>query len=74
MTIDLIKLKALAAAAAANQYDLVALNEYGTAVPPATVLGLIAEIERHRQVNAEGCKPDLYFQPAQAQKATEKSA
>lgn len=58
MNIDLIKLKALATAAAANQYDAVALNDYGMAVPPATVLGLITEIERHRQVNAEGCKPD----------------
>lgn len=58
MTIDLINLKALATAAAANQCDPVALNDYGTAVPPATVLGLIAEIERHRQVNTEGCKPD----------------
>lgn len=58
MTIDIIKLKALATAAAANQYDAVALNDYGTAVPPATVLGLIAEIERHRQTDAEGCKPD----------------
>lgn len=58
MKIDIIRLKALATAAAANQYDSVALNDYGTAVPPATVLGLIAEIERHRQINAEGCKPD----------------
>ncbi|WEA21662.1 hypothetical protein [Pseudomonas juntendi] len=58
MTIDIIKLKALATAAAANQYDAVALNDYGTEVPPATVLGLIAEIERHRQITAEGCKPD----------------
>lgn len=58
MTTDLIKLKALATAAAANQYDAVALNDYDTALPPATVLGLIAEIERHRLINAEGCKPD----------------
>ncbi|MBC3410303.1 hypothetical protein HU719_022510 [Pseudomonas sp. SWRI107] len=58
MNMDLIKLKALATAAAANQYDAVALNDYGMAVPPATVLGLITETERHRQVNAEGCKPD----------------
>jgi len=58
MTIDISKLKALATAAAANQHDVVALNDYGTAVPPATVLGLIAEIEHHRQINAEGCKPD----------------
>lgn len=63
MSIDLSKLKALATAAAANQYDAVALNEYGTAVPPATVLGLIAEIERQRLVNAEGCKPDSNIHP-----------
>ncbi|MBV4500768.1 hypothetical protein [Pseudomonas shirazensis] len=62
MTIDLSKLKALATAAAANQYDAVALNDYGIAVPPETVLGLIAEIERHRLVNAEGCKPDSNIQ------------
>ncbi|MEX7557171.1 hypothetical protein [Pseudomonas monteilii] len=102
MTIDIIKLKALATAAAANQYDAVALNDYGTAVPPATLLGLIAEIERHRRINAEGCKPDssispfsmlfagaaaqcdlnpaeggtpdINLLPAQAQRATEKSA
>ncbi|WJO23191.1 DUF551 domain-containing protein [Pseudomonas soli] len=58
MTIDLTNLKALATAAAANQYDGVTLNDYGTAVAPATVLGLIAEIERHRLVNTEGCKPE----------------
>ena len=58
MNIDLIKLKALATAATANQYDAVALNDYGMAVPPATVLNLITEIERHRQINAEGCKPE----------------
>ncbi|CAM3809010.1 hypothetical protein CCOS865_01803 [Pseudomonas reidholzensis] len=62
MTIDLSKVKGLAAAAVANQYDAVALNEYGAAVPPATVLGLIAEIERHRLMNAEGCKPDSNIQ------------
>ena len=62
MTIDIIRLKALAIAAAANQYDPVALNDYGTALPPATVLGLIAEIERHRHINAEGCKPDSNIQ------------
>lgn len=58
MTTNLPKLKELAQAAQQNQYDPVALNDYGMAVPPATVLELIAEIERHRQVNAEGCKPD----------------
>ncbi|WP_241799668.1 hypothetical protein [Pseudomonas putida] len=64
MTIDISKLKALATAAAANQYDVVALNDYGTEVPPATVLGLIAEIEHHRQINAEGCKPDSNILPS----------
>lgn len=58
MTINLPKLKELAQAAQQNQYDPVALNDYGMAVAPATVLDLIAEIERHRQINAEGCKPD----------------
>lgn len=58
MTTNLPKLKELAQAAQQNQYDPVALNDYGMAAPPATVLELIAEIERHRQVNAEGCKPD----------------
>lgn len=58
MNTDISKLKALATAAAVNQYDSVALNNYGMAVPPATVLDLITEIERHRLVNAEGCKPD----------------
>ncbi|MEE1902697.1 hypothetical protein V0R39_10680 [Pseudomonas inefficax] len=62
MTIDIIRLKALATAAAANHYDSVALNDYGKALPPATVLGLIAEIERHRLINAEGCKPDSNIQ------------
>lgn len=58
MSVDLRKLKALATKAKRDQYDHVALNDYGMAVPPATVLELIAEIERHREVNAEGCKPD----------------
>ncbi|MEK2608470.1 hypothetical protein WLF18_05055 [Pseudomonas shirazensis] len=58
MSVDILKLKALATKAKRDQYDYVALNDYGMAVPPATVLELIAEIERRRQVNAEGCKPD----------------
>lgn len=62
MTIDIIRLQALATAAAVNQYDSVALNDYRTALPPATVLGLIAEIERHRQISAEGYKPDSIIQ------------
>lgn len=59
MNINLPKLKELAQAAQQNQYDPVVLNDYGMAVPPATVLELIAEIERHRQVEAEGCKPEI---------------
>lgn len=59
MSVDILKLKALAEAAKRDQYDCVALNDYGMAMPPAITLELIAEIERHRQVNAEGCKPDL---------------
>lgn len=59
MSVDILKLKTLAEAAKRNQYDCLALNDYGTAVPPAVVLELITEIERHRQVEAEGCKPDL---------------
>jgi len=35
---------------------------YRIMVPPTDVLGLIAEIERHRQVNAEGCKPEISIQ------------
>lgn len=58
MSVDILRLKTLAEAAKRNQYDCLALNDYGTAVPPAVVLELITEIERHRQVNAEGCKPD----------------
>lgn len=58
MSVDILKLKALAQAAKQDQYDYVALNDYGMAMPPAVTLELIAEIERHRQVNAKGCKPD----------------
>jgi hypothetical protein len=65
MNIDLSKLKALATAADTNHYDAVALNDYGMAVPPAVVLELVAEIERHRLVEVEGCKPDLNNQPNQ---------
>ena len=48
MNLNLAELKSLATAA----------NDYGMAVPPTVTLQLIAEIERHRLVNAEGCKPD----------------
>lgn len=74
MKIDLIKLKGLATAAAANQHDALALNNYGMAVPPTTVLDLIAEIESHCLIDTEGCKPDFNLLPAQAQRATEKTA
>ncbi|WP_256815643.1 MULTISPECIES: hypothetical protein [Pseudomonas] len=63
MNTNLPKLKELAQAAQQNQYDPVALNDYGMAVPPATVLELIAEIERHRSVEAEGCKPEISNRP-----------
>lgn len=59
MSVDILKLKTLAETAKRNQYDCLALNDYGTAVSPAVALELITEIERHRQVEAEGCKPDL---------------
>ena len=58
MSVDILKLKTLAEAAKRDQYDCLALNDYGMAVPPAVVLELITEIERHRQVEAEGCKPE----------------
>lgn len=63
MSVDILKLKALATAAKRDQYDYVALNDYGMAMPPAVTLELIAEIERHRQVNAEGCKPEISIMP-----------
>lgn len=59
MTINLAKLKALAEAAKRDPYDHVAANDFGTSMPPAMALELIAEIERHRLVEAEGCKPEI---------------
>ncbi|MBA6065679.1 hypothetical protein [Pseudomonas mosselii] len=58
MNLNLSELKALATAAKRDPYDHVAGNDYGMAMPPAVTLELIAEIERHRLVNAEGCKPE----------------
>jgi len=48
------KLKRLAIAAQNDCGDYVALNDYGMAVPPAVVLGLIAELEQLKapQANA----------------------
>lgn len=43
---DYSELKRLAIAAQNDCGDYVALNDYGMAVPPAVVLGLIAELER----------------------------
>lgn len=63
MSVDILKLKALAAAAKRDQYDCEALNDYGMAMAPAVTLDLIAEIERHRQVEAEGCKPEISNRP-----------
>ncbi|UVM15614.1 hypothetical protein LOY42_20440 [Pseudomonas sp. B21-023] len=58
MNLNLSELKALATAAQRAPYDHVAANDYGMAMPPAITLELIAEIERQRLINAEGCKPD----------------
>ncbi|MBH3307890.1 hypothetical protein I5P84_00290 [Pseudomonas mosselii] len=58
MNLNLSELKALATVAKRDPYDHVAGNDYGMAMPPAVTLELIAEIERHRLVNAEGCKPE----------------
>ncbi|MBH3358810.1 hypothetical protein [Pseudomonas guariconensis] len=63
MTINLTKLKALAEAAKRDPYDHLAANDYGMSMPPATALELIAEIERHRLVEAEGCKPEISNRP-----------
>ncbi|MEE1889475.1 hypothetical protein [Pseudomonas carassii] len=63
MNVDLSELKALATVAKRDPYDLVAANDYGMAMPPAVTLELIAEIERQRLINAEGCKPDSTIQP-----------
>ncbi|WP_099431234.1 hypothetical protein [Pseudomonas mosselii] len=58
MNINLSELKYLATVAKRDPYDHVAANDYGMAMPPAVALELIAEIERQRLINAEGCKPD----------------
>lgn len=63
MNVDTLKLKNLAEAAKRDQYDCLALNDYGMAVPPAVVLELITEIEHHRQVEVEGCKPESSILP-----------
>lgn len=65
MNLNLSELKALATAAKRAPYDHVAANDYGMAMPPAVTLELIAEIERQRLINAEGCKPDLIITPPQ---------
>lgn len=63
MTINLTKLKALAEAAKRDPYDHLAANDYGMSMPPATALELIAEIERHRLVETEGCRPEISNRP-----------
>ncbi|HCR1337603.1 TPA: hypothetical protein ONA26_003171 [Pseudomonas aeruginosa] len=63
MTINLTKLKALAEAAKRDPYDHLAANDYGMSMPPATALELIAEVEHHRLVEAEGCKPEISNRP-----------
>jgi hypothetical protein len=62
MNVDILKLKTLAESALRDQHDSTALNDYGMAAMPTTVLELIAEIERHRQIEAEGCKPEISFE------------
>lgn len=49
--INLSKLKALAEAAKRDPYDNLAANNYSISMPPAMALGLIAEIERRRELN-----------------------
>ena len=66
MTVDIIKLKAVTAANKANQCETAGLNDYGLGVAPVTVQGLITGIERHRQVNAKGCKPESIISTASA--------
>lgn len=64
MTVDIIKLKAVAAATTANQCETTGLNDYSLVVGPATLQDLITGIERHRQVSAEGCKPESIISTA----------
>ncbi|WP_139672327.1 hypothetical protein [Pseudomonas sp. F16(2018)] len=58
MIIDLSKLRILAEAAKLDPYDNLVANTYGISMPPAKGSELIAEIERHREVIAEGCKAE----------------
>lgn len=55
---EILQLKWAAEWAAAKPSNETTSVVYRIMVPPTDVLELIAEIERHRQVNAEGCKPD----------------
>ncbi|MFG0272710.1 hypothetical protein [Pseudomonas sp. zjy_14] len=55
---EILQLKWAAEWAAAKPSNEATSVVYRIMVPPTDVLELIAEIERHRQVNAEGCKPD----------------
>ena len=55
---EILQLKWAAEWAAAKPSNETTSIVYRIMVPPTDVLELIAEIERHRQVNAEGRKPD----------------
>ena len=55
---EILQLKWAAEWAAAKPSNENTSVVYRIMVPPTDVLELIAEIECHRQVNAEGCKPD----------------
>ena len=61
---EILQLKWAAEWAAAKPSNETTSVVYRIMVPPTDVLELIAEIERHRQVNAEGCKPDSNTLPS----------
>lgn len=55
---EILQLKWAAEWAAAKPSNETTSVVYRIMVPPTDVLELIAEVERHRQEKAEGCKPD----------------
>lgn len=55
---EILQLKWAAEWAATKPSNETTSVVYRIMVPPTDVLELIAEIECHRRVNAEGCKPD----------------
>lgn len=59
MISNLLKSKDRAKADQPNQDGLVARDDYGMTAAPETMLEPMRAIERHRLVNAEGCKPEI---------------